>query len=705
MARNRPLKFSLRSGSIKELLAIAWRWVKSNSEANFKAYCRERYSVFELGSSALLHELGEQLLASRYVPEGPEKIFVRKPAGMLRPLTVLTVRDQIVYQALAIPIAEALYRKVFSRYGETTFGHQYSGSRNSLFFYNNWRNGYRAYNMASRNAHRAGYRYLVTFDLTACYDSIDHTLLLDEIRELGADDQFRELLGECLRCWTQVPTRDRRKSPRRHGHGIPQGPLSSGILSEVVLQHFDEAFLTRAGKRRFPDVRFLRYVDDIRIFGRSYEAVDKALRVLDRTCKELGMFPQKAKQQHLESAIDAAALEQSLKSISNPPEEFDESWRVNQVRLRQRLHRDLAMMPEEVEKGREPVQSPTRLKYLLGKAEPDKELAEACIQFLGKPGGMGYLPNVVRYLMRHQAMTAGQCEAFVATMAKHAGYESILANMLDVLALQPPDVRNARVVRDVLTKAGLGTRATRVNLQADLAFAFMRWQIAVGIGEQAIKSGISSSRRSWLGTARVIDLFHALQHEPSVKAFVESRLCSEVSDVALSAAWWCVQCGSDDLLSAARVSPMVKVWLRGPVLAVDRSVSAHAVLKHIIRVVPEIDWGRLVGENYGQFALHLRAAAACWDTEVGRALDSWRAALRILEEGAGVMELGLAGKVRAVREQVPERMADGRLRFAQAVRPIGSYAERERLLVELSSLFDQVIDHARTEGKLEVSHV
>jgi|GEM_PF-722638 len=705
MARNRPSKISLRSGSINELLGVAWRWVKSNAEANFKAYCRERYSVFEMGSSALLHDLGEQLAAGRYVPEGPEKIFVRKPAGMLRPLTVLTVRDQIVYQALAIPIAEALHLKVSSRYGETTFGHLYNGSRNNGCFYSDWRKGYRAYNMASRRAHQQGYRYLVTFDLTACYDSIDHTLLLDEIQHLGADEQFRELLVECLRCWTQVPARDSRKAPRRHGHGIPQGPLPSGILSEVVLQHFDEAFVTRNGKWRFPDVRFLRYVDDIRIFGRSYEAVDEALRTLDRTCKELGLFPQKAKQTSSESEIDAAKLEQSLKSISNPREEFGETWRVNQVRLRQRLHRDLAMLPKEVEKGEAPVQSPTRLKYLLGQAEPDHELAAACIRFLEKTDGMGYLPNVVRYLKRYRGMTADQCEAFVKTMAKHAGYESILANLLDVLALQPRDVADSGAVLHLLDRAALGDKTKRDTLQADLAFAWMGWKAVVGINDSAIKRGVHWTRKSWLGTARIIDLFHAFQSEPSVQRFIETSLCSETSDVALSAAWWCVQCGYDKLVRGESVSPVVKMWLRGPVLAVDSSASAHAVLRHIIRVIQEVDWEQLVGARYSQFATHLRGAAACWDTEVGRALDSWSAALRILEECEGVVEIGLAGKVRAVREQIPERMADGRLLFAQAVRPLKPYAERDRLLVEFSSLFEELVDGVKAATKLEASHV
>ena len=341
---------------------------------------------------------------------------------------------------------------------------------------------------------------------------------------------------------------------------------------------------------------------------------------------------------------------------------------------------------------------------MLGQAEPDHDLADACIQFLGKQRGIGYLPNVARYLMRYRGMTADQCEAFVRTMAKHSGYESILANMLDVLALQPRDVVDARVVRDLLTRAGLGNRTRRIYLQADLAFSLMRWQAAVGTNDSEIKKGIGWTRKSWLGTARIIDLFHAFQSEPSVQPFIESNLRSETSDVALSAAWWCMQCGNEGLVRGENVSSVVKIWLRGPVLAVAPSASAHAVLRHIIRVIPEIDWEQLVGAKYSQFATHLRGAAACWDTEVGRALDSWSAALRILEECEGVVEIGLAGKVRAVRERFQKGWPT-EFAICASRRPLKPYAERDRLLVEFSGLFEELVDGVKAATKLEASHV
>ena len=53
-----------------------------------------------------------------------------------------------------------------------------------------------------------------------------------EITRVNKD--FLDLLVKCLNTWTSTQGRI------YHNHGIPQGPLSSGLLSEVVLQHFDQ---------------------------------------------------------------------------------------------------------------------------------------------------------------------------------------------------------------------------------------------------------------------------------------------------------------------------------------------------------------------------------------------------------------------------------------------------------------------------------
>ena len=148
----------------------------------------------------------------------------------------MSVEDQIVYQSAVNLIAEKLKPRVAHRYGKQVFGHQYA-SKSSIWFYKSWTKGYRAFNDAARQAFTDGFHETASFDLTACYDSLDHRVLRHFLGKLGLNPLFCARLGEWLEKWTAT---DRGIF---HNHGIPQGPLSSGLLSEVVLSHFDEPIL------------------------------------------------------------------------------------------------------------------------------------------------------------------------------------------------------------------------------------------------------------------------------------------------------------------------------------------------------------------------------------------------------------------------------------------------------------------------------
>jgi hypothetical protein len=87
---------------------------------------------------------------------------------------------------------------------------------------------------AIRDLHARGFVYVANFDLAAFYDSIDHFVLNHFLKEIGIDEDAVEFLMRCLRQWTSS-TWSVGPTTIYHGHGIPQGPLSSGMLSEVVL--------------------------------------------------------------------------------------------------------------------------------------------------------------------------------------------------------------------------------------------------------------------------------------------------------------------------------------------------------------------------------------------------------------------------------------------------------------------------------------
>src|SRR5205085_1582102 len=141
------------------------------------------------------------------------------------------------------------------------------------------------------------------------YDSLDHGVLCYFLKELGFDEDFTKLLTTCLSRWTSA------QGKIFHNHGIPQGPLSSGLLAEVVLQYFDR------NHRAPATVRYLRYVDDIRLYARSLFDLRRMVTWLDYLSKEVGLFPQANKIE----TYRVTDIEKEIKSVSQPFEDlYDE---------------------------------------------------------------------------------------------------------------------------------------------------------------------------------------------------------------------------------------------------------------------------------------------------------------------------------------------------------------------------------------------
>ena len=97
-------------------LELAWAWIKSNPDAMYKHYCGDLYARFAIADDLLLDDLQDRLHRGIYEPQYATKILIPKKSGILRPYTILTVEDQIVYQAMTNVIAERLGPRVRHRY-------------------------------------------------------------------------------------------------------------------------------------------------------------------------------------------------------------------------------------------------------------------------------------------------------------------------------------------------------------------------------------------------------------------------------------------------------------------------------------------------------------------------------------------------------------------------------------------------------------
>jgi retron-type reverse transcriptase len=301
-------------------LRRAWLWIRTNPDRAYKSYFRELYSAYAVSDDPLIAHLHDRLRRGLYEPSDACKLLLPKPSGIFRPYSLLTIEDQIVYQAMANAIAEKLFPHVRHLYNNEVFGHLYAGSK-SLWFYRKWTDGYSAFNKATESAFKRGYVWAASFDLTACYDSIDHNVLRHMLSTIGVERDLREALTRYLSKWTATATRI------CHQHGIPQGPLGSGLIAETVLRHFDDQ------RRRRHDVKYFRYVDDIRLMARKESHLRQELVELDRLSKDVGLFPQSSKI----DIHEIRNIEDELKSISNPVEVLPRTIASNQAALRKRI--------------------------------------------------------------------------------------------------------------------------------------------------------------------------------------------------------------------------------------------------------------------------------------------------------------------------------------------------------------------------------
>lgn len=389
-------------------LRRSYRWLLSNTDATYKSYFRDSYDAFATASDTLLKRIRIDGLSHRYTPSHASKIMIPKASGTLRPITLLTVEDQVVYQAIVNVIADILKPRTKHRYRKRVFAHLYGG-KSSPFFYMRWQDSYRMMARSIAEVHAKGFVYVANFDLAAFYDSIDHHVLCHFLREIGIDEEVIQLLMTCLEKWTSS-TWSEGPAAIYHRHGIPQGPLSSGMLSEVVLQHIDHA------GERGARTRYMRYVDDIKIFAKSEGELRRKLIALDLTTKEIGLFPQTSKI-NIRKIKDPA---EEIKTVSRPDQ--NDQWTVLDQSL---LIKRLLQLSR---RGKINQATTSRFRYLLSQAGPNHRLSARLLEVLRHHPEMA--GPVARYLTTYKAIPRQLAAKLLALFNEPELYQSVNADLL-----------------------------------------------------------------------------------------------------------------------------------------------------------------------------------------------------------------------------------------------------------------------------------
>ena len=233
-------------------LKLAWRRINTGRCLQYKRFFREAYLVYESALDQHIRELHRALVAKAWQPSCATRVYLPKPSGLQRPISLLELEDQIVLQAVANRFAAKLYAKRQRVELRTVFSNKLSSPKDSIFFLEQWQRTYGAFQIKCNDVFNKGYRWSAHFDLSAFYDTISHELLLESISTTADEPESKKLIKEWLGHWTSG------SHGPMIGHGIPQGPVASNFLAEAFFLPVD----IQMQKASF---QYLRYVDDIRL--------------------------------------------------------------------------------------------------------------------------------------------------------------------------------------------------------------------------------------------------------------------------------------------------------------------------------------------------------------------------------------------------------------------------------------------------------
>ena len=202
-------------------------------------------------------ELLESIRQGKYRPQPVRRKAIPKPDGGVRKLGIPTVVDRIIQQAIAQQLV-LIYEPLFS---DGSYG------------YRPKRSAQMAIQKVKEYAEQ-GYTQAVLIDLSKYFDTLNHDLLMNMVREQVHDKRVVELIKRFLKSGIME-----NGLYIRTQEGSPQGGPLSPLLANIYLDKFDKEMERRG-------VPVVRYADDIVVLAKSPRAAERLLESSRRYLEE-----------------------------------------------------------------------------------------------------------------------------------------------------------------------------------------------------------------------------------------------------------------------------------------------------------------------------------------------------------------------------------------------------------------------------------
>ena len=299
--------------SWKELLTAdtiirGWHLARVDTRGDFS---EDLYStdVYGLDLNRQVGETIDRLETNTYQPRPLFRIEVPKGPLAFRPGAVISIQDRTVLFSLLLLMASEIDKKlpdsVFSWRLKDPIPKKGPIFRESditeLPFlkkrtirvevdpFEGWYRLWPEFDLKTRRVFQEeGYRFLATSDIAAYFENIQLPILRDQLlKHLPDEVELVNLMFHFLESWC-----DKTDDGRVHHRGIPQGNSISSFLGNIFLLPLDNTFVELESKL---DIKYFRYMDDVRIFTKSREDARVCVLVMARLLRNLHLNVQTAK--------------------------------------------------------------------------------------------------------------------------------------------------------------------------------------------------------------------------------------------------------------------------------------------------------------------------------------------------------------------------------------------------------------------------
>jgi RNA-directed DNA polymerase len=222
----------------------------------------ESWKSFEKKLTSNLHTIWSRLASGSYHPNAVREVEIPKKDGTMRKLGIPTVRDRISQQV----VKEYMENRIDRIFHHDSYG------------YRPLKSAHEALRTVIKNCYQ--YDWVIDMDISKFFDEIDHEIMLKAVAHVMPE----KWVLMYVKRWLEMPIQEKDGNIRsKEGKGTPQGGVISPLLANLYL-HFT---LDKWFDKNHPDVRFVRYADDVVVHCKSEQQAKYILTQIETRLGEV----------------------------------------------------------------------------------------------------------------------------------------------------------------------------------------------------------------------------------------------------------------------------------------------------------------------------------------------------------------------------------------------------------------------------------